>query len=114
MGLPKVGFGTLALLWWGKIRRAALGRVFKGGTRRRHALREGQCKRCGTCCQLGWVCSSLEYDEAGVASCVRYDQHRDPTCQLFPTTESDLKDVQRVRAGAVCGYRFAKNGAGQG
>ena len=111
MKLPPVSVGTLIVLWWGKIRRAALGRVFTGYTRRRHELRRGECQRCGTCCQLGRVCPSLEYDAAGVASCKQYNDYRDPTCRLFPTTESDLKDVQRVRPDAVCGYHFADKGS---
>lgn len=108
MSFPKVGFGAMFLLWWGKLRRVVLGVFFTGYTRRRHELRRGQCKRCGTCCQLGWVCGDLAYDEAGKASCVRYNSDRHPPCQLFPTTESDLADVRRVRQGAVCGFHFVK------
>ena len=111
MRLPAVSFATLVVLWWGKIRRALLGRVFTGYTRRRHELRRGECRRCGTCCQLGRVCPDLVYDAHGVASCKSYHEKRDPTCRLFPTTESDLKDVRRVDPGRTCGYRFAGKGA---
>lgn len=114
MSFSRVGFWTLVQLWWGKLRRVVLGHMFKGYTRRRHALRRGECKRCGTCCQLGWVCGDLTHDEAGKASCVRYNSDRHPPCQLFPTTASDLMDVRKVREGAVCGFRFVEKGSDEG
>ncbi len=114
MSFSRVGFWTLVQLWWGKLRRVVLGHMFKGYTRRRHALRRGECKRCGTCCQLGWVCGDLTHDEAGKASCVRYNSDRHPPCQLFPTTASDLMDVRKVREGAVCGFHFVEKGSDEG
>lgn len=105
--LPRLGLGGFAVLWWGKLRRALLGRVLTGYTRRRHELRRGECIRCGACCQLGRVCPSLEIDEAGLAVCLKYDQTRDPTCRLYPTTESDLRDRDRISPGTKCGYYFA-------
>lgn len=111
MKFPQVGFGTLLVLWWGKIRRTVAAALFQGYIRRRHEFRQGQCKRCGTCCQLGWVCKALDYDENGLALCKRYDRYRMPSCRLFPTTESDLRDVRAVRPEAVCGFRFIKEGA---
>ena len=111
MKLPQVSFGTLLVLWWGKLRRAVATRVLPWYTRHRHELRRGQCKRCGTCCQLGWVCPYLEFDVAGLAACNRYGGYRDPSCRVFPTTEADLRDVQRVRPEAVCGFRFVEKGA---
>jgi len=105
--MPPLGLGGIAVLWWGKLRRAMLGRVLTGHTRRRHELRRGQCLRCGACCQLGRVCPSLEIDENGLASCAKYDQPRDPTCRLYPTTESDLRDRDRISPGTKCGYYFA-------
>jgi len=105
--MPPLGLGGIAVLWWGKLRRAMLGRVLTGHTRRRHESRRGQCLRCGACCQLGRVCPSLEIDENGLASCAKYDQPRDPTCRLYPTTESDLRDRDRISPGTKCGYYFA-------
>lgn len=105
--MPPVGLGGFAVLWWGKLRRAMLGRVFTGYTRRRHELRRGQCNRCGACCQLGRVCPSLEIDDSGLANCAKYDQPRDPTCRLYPTTESDLRERDRISPGTKCGYYFA-------
>ena len=105
--MPHVGLGGYAALWWGKLRRAVLGRILTGYTRRRHELRRGECLRCGACCQLGRVCPSLEIDENGLAKCAKYDQPRDPTCRLYPTTESDLRDRDRISPGTRCGYYFA-------
>lgn len=105
--LPPLGLGGFVVLWWGKLRRAVLGRVLTGYTRRRHELRRGQCLRCGACCQLGRICPSLEIDENGLAACAKYDQPRDPTCRLYPTTESDLRDRDRISPGTRCGYYFA-------
>jgi hypothetical protein len=101
----------LAILLWGKLRRAVMGHVLTGYTRRRHELRRGQCLRCGACCQLGRVCPSLEIDEDGLASCRKYDQSRGPTCRLYPTTESDLRDRDRISPATKCGYYFV-DGAG--
>jgi hypothetical protein len=112
--MPPVGVGGYARLWWGKIRRALLGRVFTGYTRRRHALRRGECKRCGACCQLGRYCPSLETDEKGLAKCLKYDQKRDPTCMLYPTTESDLRDRDRIMPKAKCGYYFVDGSGSEG
>ena len=107
MKLPPVGGGALMRLWWGKIRRALLGRVFKGATRRRHALRRGECLRCGACCQLGRICPALNLDPAGgPAACEKYNSWRDPTCHLFPTTQSDLGDRDLILPDRPCGYFF--------
>jgi hypothetical protein len=105
--LPPLDLGGLAVLWWGKLRRAMLGRVLTGHSRRRHELRRGECLRCGACCQLGRICPSLEIDGHGLAACAKYDQPRDPTCRLYPTTESDLRDRDRISPGTRCGYYFA-------
>jgi len=105
--LPPLGLGGYAILWWGKLRRALLGRVLTGYTKRRHELRRGECHRCGACCQLGRVCPSLEIDDSGLAKCAKYDQTRDPTCRLYPTTASDLRDRDRISPGTKCGYYFA-------
>ena len=94
-------------LWWGKLRRALLGRVLKGFTRRRHALRSGHCLRCGACCQLGRVCPSLVVEPSGLTTCLKYNLPRDPTCELFPTTASDLSDRDLILPGAKCGYSFS-------
>ena len=104
--MPPVGLGGYAMLLWGKLRRALLGRVLTGYTRRRHELRRGQCLRCGACCQLGRLCPSLEIDDNGLAACLKYDQSRDPTCRLYPTTASDLRDRDRISPGTKCGYYF--------
>jgi hypothetical protein len=106
MMLPPVGGRGLVRLWWGKIRRAMLGRVLKGVTRRRHALRRGQCNRCGACCQLGRICPALLTSPTGPAACERYDSWRDPTCHLFPTTVSDLRDRDMILPDRPCGYYF--------
>jgi hypothetical protein len=113
--MPPVGLGGFAILWWGKLRRALLGRVLTGCTKRRHELRRGQCLRCGACCRLGRVCPSLAIDESGLAECLKYDQPRDPTCRLYPTTASDLRDRDRISPGTKCGYYFVdKAGRAEG
>ena len=108
MKLPAVRWYRLPQLWWGKARRRLLADVFKGYTRRRHAMRTGGCTRCGACCQLGRVCPHLEFDENGLSLCKIYDKKRDATCRLFPTTESDLADRDLIKPGTTCGYRFER------
>jgi hypothetical protein len=107
MKLPPVGGWALVRLWWGKVRRAMLGRVLKGVTRRRHARRRGQCLRCGACCQLGRICPSLTTSPTGgPAACEKYDSWRHLSCHLFPTTASDLRDRDLILPDTPCGYYF--------
>jgi hypothetical protein len=104
--MPRVGCRGMAQLWLGKLRRAWLGRVRKGYTAKRHALRQGECHRCGACCQLGRVCPDLVIDPAGLAKCLKYDKKRDPTCELYPTTLADLRDRDLISPTTRCGYSF--------
>ncbi len=105
-GAPHVGFRGAVRLWWGKLRRAFLGRLLPGYVRRRHALRRGHCVRCGACCQLGIVCPALDADAAGLAICLKYQKKRDPNCRIFPITQSDLRDRDLILPGTPCGYWF--------
>lgn len=89
-------------------------------------MRQGQCKRCGRCCQLRALskelsfkakfllfliqpqylfaywrdikCPFLGFDYKGQAYCKNYI-NRPPWCKLFPSTPADLIDTE-------CGYYF--------
>ncbi len=104
--MPRVGLTGFVRLWWGKVRRAFLGRALPGYVRRRLALRRGSCTRCGACCQLGMVCPSLAADPSGLALCVKYDSKRHQNCFHFPITQSDLRDRDLILPGTQCGYWF--------
>ena len=68
------------------------------------AMRQGDCNRCGLCCQLVVKCVFLRYAE-GLASCARYDS-RPGNCSKFPMNQADIDDVNRIAPHAPCGYSF--------
>jgi hypothetical protein len=101
-------------LWWGKLRRQFQGRFMKDFIRRRHALRRGECTRCGACCMLGIACPSLEFEGSGLASCRKYGSARNVACQVFPYTASDLRERNLILPGTPCGYSFPQGPARRG
>lgn len=105
------GWATFLRLIWGKLRRCVLARAF-GSRVRRHlaARRRGECRRCGACCLLGRRCPALSAEAAGLSACRKYGSRRDPTCELFPMNESDLRDRDLVMPGNKCGYFFIISG----
>ncbi len=62
---------------------------------------------------LGRVCPSLDIDENEPARCLKYDRKRDPTCRLYPTTESDLRDRNLISPDTRCGYYFVTKAQAQ-
>ncbi len=64
--------------------------------------REGDCRQCGTCCNLLFTCPML----AKQGRCVVYGSCRPQACKVFPIDQRDIDEIKLC--GAHCGYRFNK------
>jgi len=83
---------------WGKLRRFYLVRFRRNYVKKMHALRRGQCLRCGACCSITIRCPHLKDHNRCTIYERRYEQ-----CRLFPIDPRDLRG--RLSA---CGYRFVR------
>ena len=97
-GEPK---GAARLRRWvlrlvGQVRRQYLSRLRPGYVRRARELRRGECRLCGSCCDLTFHCPYL--DEA--RRCTHYEK-RQVTCRDFP---HDARDLRLTRV--PCGHYF--------
>lgn len=89
---------------WGTPRRFFLN-VFRADyVKRSVAMREGDCNRCGLCCQLVVKCVFLRFDD-GLAACGRYET-RPANCSQFPIDQADIDAVNRIAPHAPCGFSF--------
>jgi len=84
----------------GKFRRSYLVQFRKRYVQRQLALRKGECRQCGQCCSLLFVCPMLT--RPGL--CRIYDKGRWKVCEVFPIDGRDISDV--ALAGGQCGYYF--------
>ena len=90
--------------FWGTPRRLYYNWFRAEYVQRSLAMRQGDCNRCGLCCQLVVKCVFLRY-ENGLASCARYNT-RPANCSQFPIDQSDIDEVNRIAPHAPCGYSF--------
>ena len=100
-------------LWWGRLRRWYRHTFTPGYIARSHARRRGECLRCGACCRLGSRCHHLGSDGDGIGVCDRHEI-RPRSCRVFPIDDRDLADRDILAPGTRCGYRFERDGAGEG
>ena len=63
--------------------------------------REGECHRCGLCCQLIYKCPFLGKDAQNLPYCRVYGDLRPANCMNYPF---DIQDAEIDR----CGYSFKK------
>lgn len=75
----------------GKVRRFALVHFQKNYVDRQMALRQGECNRCGNCCEILFRCPFL-IKEDGASVCSIYED-RPGQCAAFPINEKCLADV---------------------
>lgn len=92
------------VLGWSKIRRIFFVYFTPNLAEKKLERRHGECKRCGTCCELMFVCPALDRSNGSI-QCKRYDK-RSKVCKLFPLDENDLKDRNRVNVKQKCGFSF--------
>ena len=105
MNYEKPSFLVRMVLAWGVARRTLL-HVFRPGyIRASHAMRQGECRRCGACCRLTVTCGHV-CEEAGLTSCNRHKQTRLPNCVNFPIDARDLADRNRIAPHAPCGFKW--------
>lgn len=90
---------------WGTPRRFFLNVLRADYVRRNAAMRQGDCNRCGMCCQLVVKCVFLRFEEDGLASCGRYAS-RPPNCSQFPIDQADIDEVNRIAPRGTCGFSF--------
>lgn len=67
--------------------------------------RQGDCTRCGNCCQMSWRCQHLYYDSDGLACCKLYEKvRRSSWCADFPIDERCLADRKLAGFKGNCGF----------
>lgn len=84
----------------GKVRRLGLVHFKKQYVKKQLAMREGECRQCGTCCNLLFTCPSLTTN----GKCITYGVCRPDACKVFPIDQRDIDEV--ALCGKNCGYRF--------
>ena len=101
----KYGFLVALVLIKGKLRRFIRHKFFKKGIEASHARREGECARCGVCCNLVPQCWHLSLDDEGLPLCAKHECRPD-NCRVFPIDEQDLADRNLLAPDVPCGYSF--------
>jgi len=91
-------------LTWGKARRLYYGAFGNGYVVNQLERRQGECKRCGTCCKLLYNCPFL--DEGTDPSRCRIYGMPIPNCKIFPLDDRDIRDRDMVMPEMECGYHF--------
>jgi hypothetical protein len=84
----------------GKLRRFVRANFRKQDTIAALALRQGDCNRCGACCEILFKCPFLKKHEDGATTCGIYE-NRPNSCRLFPLENRDLREVR-----GTCSYYF--------
>jgi hypothetical protein len=86
-----------------KSRRAFLGTFRKDYIQKAIAdTRQGECHRCGLCCELIYKCPFLGRDTQNLPYCRIYGDLRPANCKNYPFDSIDSEIDQ-------CGYKFKKS-----
>jgi hypothetical protein len=104
MSPPRLGVSKQLRLWWGKARRLYLGVFRQSYIRTQLTRRQGDCRRCGACCQMGIHCWFLKNHQP-VTEC-KHHTKRPRNCRIFPIDERDLRDRDLVAPDVPCGFHF--------
>ncbi|MEW6026396.1 MAG: hypothetical protein AB1599_03755 [Planctomycetota bacterium] len=96
------------VLAWGKIRRIFLVYLRPKKTRRDMSNRQGECRRCGACCEIMFKCPALKGNN-DTLHCKIYDL-RSTVCRTFPINHKDIKDRDLIKPLQKCGFHFNGNG----
>lgn len=86
----------------GKLRRFGLVHFRKEYVHRQLPVRKGNCRQCGTCCNLLFTCPML----TNQGMCFVYGSCRPQACRVFPIDQRDIDEVKLC--GVQCGYRFSE------
>lgn len=63
--------------------------------------RNGDCMRCGRCCQASLKCKHLAYDENGLSICKIHDR-KPHMCKIYPYNRDDFF----YHLKHTCGYKY--------
>jgi hypothetical protein len=77
----------------GKLRRFVSANFRKDEVVAKLALRQGECNRCGACCEILFKCPFLKKHTDGTTTCGIYED-RPNQCRLFPLDRRDLEEVR--------------------
>jgi hypothetical protein len=77
----------------GKLRRFVSANFRKDEVIASLALRQGDCNRCGACCEILFKCPFLKKHRDGTTTCGIYED-RPNQCRLFPIEKRDLEEVR--------------------
>ena len=77
----------------GKLRRFVSANFRKDEVVAKLALRQGECNRCGACCEILFKCPFLKQHTDGTTTCGIYED-RPNQCRLFPIDKRDLEEVR--------------------
>ena len=89
----------------GKVRRLFLVHFRKSYVAEQATLLEGECNRCGNCCEILFKCPFLVKQDDGFSVCSIYE-NRPLQCNAFPIDERCLADVK-----FDCTFSFEKKPA---
>lgn len=83
-----------------KVRRFLMVHFQKKYVQDQLAVRGGDCKQCGVCCNLLFTCPMLTKSRR----CLVYGTCRPGACKVFPIDQRDIDEVSLN--GGRCGYHF--------
>ena len=86
----------------GKFRRLWLVHFRKEFVQDQLLVREGDCRQCGTCCNLLFTCPMLTKQRR----CFVYGTCRPQACKVFPIDQRDIDEVNFCSG--HCGYCFGR------
>ena len=89
----------------GKLRRFVSANFRKDEVVAKLALRQGECNRCGACCEILFKCPFLKKHMDGTTTCGIYED-RPNQCRLFPIDKRDLEEVR-----GSCSFYFIEKPA---
>ena len=84
----------------GKLRRFVRANFRKDEVIASLALRQGDCNRCGACCEILFKCPFLKKHRDGTTTCGIYED-RPNQCRLFPIEKRDIEEVR-----GTCSFYF--------
>jgi hypothetical protein len=84
----------------GKLRRFVSANFRKDEVIASLALRQGECNRCGACCEILFKCPFLKKHRDQTTTCGIYED-RPNQCRLFPIEKRDLAEVR-----GTCSFYF--------
>ena len=77
----------------GKLRRFVSANFRKDEVIAKLALRQGECNRCGACCEILFKCPFLKKHGDGTTTCGIYED-RPNQCRFFPIEQRDIEEVR--------------------